>query len=621
MSDIFNTAFQGLTAYRKALSVTGENIANVNSEGYHRRDVLLDPAGGARGSVLSEGRSDSGLRGTDVRRALDWLAAARSRTAASDKAAADVLAPTLETLEGRLTEGGPREALSGMMRALAQAAAAPQNDGVRATVLAAGETLAATVADLGRDIDRMARGLSDRAAQTVTGANTTLEALARVQREIAGAGDGDSLAPLLDRRDRLVTDLAETVGISVEPEAGNPDLVRVTLGEKPGRPALLDRATAAHLAVDAQGTLTVRPPAVGAPAQTHVPEAGRLGGLAQTLGALRATAGTLDGWAQQIADDMAAVHAGGWTQKGYPGGPIFSLDGWTVRPALANTGSAAAKVTAADAATAPPDELTFVREGGVWRGYDATGTAFATGADRIDVPGLSVEFPGEAAEGDRFTLAPNHGAAENMRFLPTDPGQLAAGGAITVSPDSANAGGATLAVARNGPYTDAVEVRIRDAATGEVALHDAESGAEIASGTLDADGQFSSGALTLTLTGSGATGDSYRVVFDSPGAADNRTFAALADLATEDPASGLGGFGARYDDILADFGAQVSAARTRQEGTAAVKDRADRAVDEVSGVDLDTEAARLSSYQQAYEANARALNVAREIFETLLNSM
>jgi flagellar hook-associated protein 1 FlgK len=595
VSDIFNTAFQGLTAYRKALSVTGENIANVDSEGYHRRDVLLDPAGGARGSVLSEGRSDSGLRGTDVRRALDWLAAARSRTAASDKAAADVLAPTLETLEGRLTEGGPREALSGMMRALAQAAAAPQNDGVRATVLAAGETLAASVADLGRDIDRMARGLSDRAAQTVTGANTTLEALARVQREIAGAGDGDSLAPLLDRRDRLVTDLAETVGVTVEPDARDPDLVRITLGDKPGRPALLDRGSAAHLDVDAQGTLTVRPPAVGAPAQTHVPETGRLGGLSQTLGALRATAGTLDGWAQKIADDMAAVHADGRTRAGDPGGALFSLDGWTVRPALANTG--------------------------VWRGYDASGTEFATGADRIDVPGLSVTFPGEAAEGDRFTLAPNHGAAENMRFLPTDPGQLAAGGAITVSPDSANTGGATLAVARTGPHTDAIDVRIRDAATGEVAIHDAASGAEIATGTLDADGRVSAGALTLTLTGAGATGDSYRVVFDSPGAADNRTFAALADLATEDPSSGLGGFGARYDDILADFGAQVSAARTRQEGTAAVKDRADRAMAEVSGVDLDTEAARLSSYQQAYEANARALNVAREIFETLLNSM
>ena len=42
---------------------------------------------------------------------------------------------------------------------------------------------------------------------------------------------------------------------------------------------------------------------------------------------------------------------------------------------------------------------------------------------------------------------------------------------------------------------------------------------------------------------------------------------------------------------------------------------------EFTGVDLDTEAARLMEQQQAYQALARVLTTARELLDTLLRSM
>ena len=39
MGNIMDIASSAIGAYRTALSVTGENIANVNTEGYRRRDV------------------------------------------------------------------------------------------------------------------------------------------------------------------------------------------------------------------------------------------------------------------------------------------------------------------------------------------------------------------------------------------------------------------------------------------------------------------------------------------------------------------------------------------------------------------------------------------------------
>jgi flagellar hook-associated protein 1 FlgK len=41
---------------------------------------------------------------------------------------------------------------------------------------------------------------------------------------------------------------------------------------------------------------------------------------------------------------------------------------------------------------------------------------------------------------------------------------------------------------------------------------------------------------------------------------------------------------------------------------------------EISGVNLDEEAGRLVQYQSAYNASARVLSVAQEIFDTLLQS-
>ena len=46
-----------------------------------------------------------------------------------------------------------------------------------------------------------------------------------------------------------------------------------------------------------------------------------------------------------------------------------------------------------------------------------------------------------------------------------------------------------------------------------------------------------------------------------------------------------------------------------------------RAHEERSGVDLDEEAAKLIHQQQAYQASAQVFSVARQLFDTLMNSI
>ena len=45
MSDILSIGASGISAYRKSLEVTGNNIANANTDGYVHRDATLSTAG------------------------------------------------------------------------------------------------------------------------------------------------------------------------------------------------------------------------------------------------------------------------------------------------------------------------------------------------------------------------------------------------------------------------------------------------------------------------------------------------------------------------------------------------------------------------------------------------
>ena len=52
MPSLFDIGKSGLQAYRQSLAVTGQNIANVNTEGYKKRDTALAEVSGAGEELL-----------------------------------------------------------------------------------------------------------------------------------------------------------------------------------------------------------------------------------------------------------------------------------------------------------------------------------------------------------------------------------------------------------------------------------------------------------------------------------------------------------------------------------------------------------------------------------------
>ena len=76
---------------------------------------------------------------------------------------------------------------------------------------------------------------------------------------------------------------------------------------------------------------------------------------------------------------------------------------------------------------------------------------------------------------------------------------------------------------------------------------------------------------------------------------------------------------AQWQAMVNDQALRVQSAQTQATGAASAKDSAYSDLDDVSGVDLDNEAADLMRFQQAYSASAKILQAARQTVQDILN--
>jgi len=166
-----------------------------------------------------------------------------------------------------------------------------------------------------------------------------------------------------------------------------------------------------------------------------------------------------------------------------------------------------------------------------------------------------------------------------------------------------------------------LDVVVTDAASGRIEIIDHLSGDTIASRYLDETGMFNVAGVDLVLKGTLMDGDSFSVAGNVNGQGDGRNISQLLALQSTDQNSGRGGFSEKFSALILDVGAKVRSSAIAAASTEAVRDAAMEIESEFSGVNLDTEAARLLEQQQAYQALARVLSTAKELLDTLLRSI
>ena len=143
----------------------------------------------------------------------------------------------------------------------------------------------------------------------------------------------------------------------------------------------------------------------------------------------------------------------------------------------------------------------------------------------------------------------------------------------------------------------------------------------IGSRTINSSNNFLFRDFKWQLDGNVAANDIFEVRTSTERRDDASNLKNLMALADVSPSTAEGGYSQLYNDLVIDVGFELRASEQALETAKVVYDVAADRKSAFSGVDLDTEAARLLEQQQAYQALAKVLSTAKEMVDTLLRSM
>ncbi|MFN3287750.1 MAG: FlgK family flagellar hook-associated protein [Sphingomonadaceae bacterium] len=620
MSDLLTLAASGLRGYRAALEATAENVANANSPGFARREVELRAL--VPGSGLPFERPTATGLGVDVsglRRMHDAFLAADARAAGAERSRLEAQRAWLAEIEAALAQGQASvgRGIAAFYTAAQAVADDPGSAVERALFLRAADDAAGRFRTAAADLDTVGAALGRELDFQVGEVNALTRELARVNDRLRRTQEGGAAsAGLKDERDRLLAELSRFARIDVREGYRGQAFVR--LGDAFG-PVLVAGGEATRLAAAADGPgPTVRLSKGGADVATSL-LAGSLAGLVEAGRQLGRAGTVLDSLAGDFAAAINAAHALGVDLAGAPGEALFATQSVAVTASRANVGTAAIATELADGAPLDPDgyRLTFDGTSGQWVLARRDGSASVTGSGPLTLDGLTVTPTGLAADADTFLIDPRGGAA-GLSLRLAEPGKVAAAAPWIAGPAFGNAGSGAIRVTPDSSAALPVlgEYRIVFVTVSDFEIQDA-AGTVLVPAQPYTPGMTVAGAgFSFTLSGLPALGDSFTIAAAADATGNAEALRGL--IATRRAPFGTATFEERWDRETGRLATRLADARTGLTAAQAAEAAAIAAREARSGVDLDTEAASLIRFQQAYQASAQVVAAARSVFESLL---
>ena len=431
---------------------------------------------------------------------------------------------------------------------------------------------------------------------------------------------------LLDQRDRLLDQLSSKVDVStVKQDDGS---VSVFIGN--GQ-SLVVGATYSKFALGADpydpnrhGISLVTPGGTPVDISGSI-KGGTVGGALdfrnQVLDPARNTLGHI---AVGLADVVNEQHHEGMDLTGNLGGDFFNVGPVETRSRTTNTGSGQVAVTRSDGSAVTEGDYFLTKTATGWSmrredtGATVTLTGTGTSADPFKGDGLSIVVSGTANTNDSFLVRPTRQAVSGLNVAITDPAKIAAAAPIKTLAASSNTGSGRISA---GSVVDATNPNLRNTAT--IAFTSATTYTINGAGsfTYTPGSDITVNGATFSITGTPATGDQFTVQDNAGGTGDNRNAQALYDsLNSKALDGGTTSLNDTTNRLIGNIGVLTQQAQQNRDAQQVVQDQAKSALDSVSGVNLDEEAANLMRYQQAYQAAAQLIGVANTLFDTLLNA-
>lgn len=208
-----NIGVTGLMTAQRALDTIGQNIANVNTPGYARREVRVgSTSAGANAGVTLAGSA------AGVSRIKDLFLQGRLNTYQSGLSGADTLSryhTEIESLLNEPADNGIGAAITQFYNQWQTLAAQPEDTATRNALLSSAQSLADAISTLQRNLGDMRQAISLELKDSVSSANDLISQLAQNNRLVDQAATaGQEPLDLEDNRDDLLRRLSELIGVT-----------------------------------------------------------------------------------------------------------------------------------------------------------------------------------------------------------------------------------------------------------------------------------------------------------------------------------------------------------------------------------------------------------------------
>lgn len=664
--DLLRVGSQAAQGHQRSLQVTGNNITNINTPGYVRQR-----------SNYTEAPYGAGISRVEVERMLDKFTQRQYWTDTSRHGYTTAFLSESSKIDSMFGSGNSsiNSAISKFFSMMQDLNDDPASITQRELVLGQANATIAQMKDSASFLNNQERLLNEQLNLTVDTANSIVRSISDINGQLDLMPQSDASGErhtLLNQRDEKIRELSEYMTISTIEDANG--RVRVNLSS--GQALVLEDGT--YNLMNMEGDPDPDRPQLVAVTQSggqsisqgidEMKVGGRLGGLlAYRSEVLEPTQMRMGQLALAFADGVNQQQQQGLDLDDELGQPIFSFSGSMVNglPSSENQGSN----QRIEASLVPGDMNRMVANNfeveilsaNTYRimPLDPSGQIIGNVNDYpvydISPPngggedyGLQLDFvSGTYVAGDRFILKPTKNAADNIQVAMQRPEDLALATPVRVGNNGNNQGQGDLqlenvsglgnyfsgnALSNNAP----VEVSYQGFSAGqhnlEITLND---GTVLSHSTSDMNNVFSQipaldpADYDVSLTGKPAVGDVFSIEYNEGAINDNSNGLAIAELQREqmlrrntDAPSDANTltFAEGYGRMVSDVGNKVSQARTAEKVSDAMLKQSEEFYNAVSGVSLDEEAANLIQYEQAYNAAARLISTAQQVFDTLFNA-
>ena len=449
-----SSAKLGLLAQQLAIEVTGQNIANVETEGYSRQDVTFE-ANTPRHAIKygSMHQIGTGVRVAGIERAHDQFLFEQIMDEGDLTGSTEVKKEIFEQLEVLFNEGSGRslnDALSSFFASVHDLATNARGLSERADLVSKAEHLASTFNQTGKQLFTIQRNIDATIETEVVEINSLTTQIGKLNESIHANEPASQYKAndLRDNRDRLVKELSKKIDIQLIEESDN----QISLTLKDGTALVLkDRVFKLSTSLNGDNDSFK---------DVNIEYGSGLKNITSTItgGELRGYLDMRDTEVESILDKMNilsasfiqefnGIHRAGFGIDGSSGLDFFSPLDVTVDHDVDNTGTAVVSMTNASPTTVSVDEFEiaftsnnkFTLNNLTTNASSGTFT-FATGSTFNIKDGFAVTISGSAVSGDKVTFSVSEDAASGMSVSSTitaNTKKIAAG--TTTNGDGANA--------------------------------------------------------------------------------------------------------------------------------------------------------------------------------------